>query len=67
MLVNNAYAANLGGRDQATRSFISECSAQANWLVRSLEQRARTILRVATEIVARQERFFAEGVGGCAR
>ena len=51
MLVNNVYAARIGG-DAAARAFISECSASANWLVRSLEQRARTILKVATEIVA---------------
>jgi RNA polymerase sigma-54 factor len=61
VLVNNVYAARLGGRDPAARAFISECSASANWLVRSIEQRARTILRVSTEIVRRQERFFGLG------
>ena len=60
VLVNNVYAASAGG-DAATRAFISECSASAGWLVRSLEQRARTILKVAREIVVRQERFFALG------
>jgi RNA polymerase sigma-54 factor len=64
VLVNNAYALEIEGADGAARSFISECSAQANWLVRSLEQRARTILKVAGEIVRHQERFFAEGVAG---
>ena len=64
VLLNNAYAARIGGRaDPTARAFISEMSAGANWLVRSLEQRARTILKVATEIVLRQERFFGEGVG----
>ena len=48
--------------DPAARAFISECSASATWLVRSLEQRARTILKVATEIVRRQERFFGLGI-----
>jgi RNA polymerase sigma-54 factor len=61
VLVNNVYAVRFGG-DAAARAFVSECSASANWLVRSLEQRARTILRVATEIVARQEPFFSAGV-----
>lgn len=61
VLVNNVYAIELG-RDAAARPFVSECSAGANWLVRSLEQRARTILRVATEIVRRQEGFFAVGL-----
>ncbi len=63
VLVDNVYAVELG-RDATARAFVSECSASANWLVRSLEQRARTILRVATEIVARQERFFEAGVAG---
>jgi RNA polymerase sigma-54 factor len=62
VLVSNVYAASAGG-DARARAFISECGANAGWLVRSLEQRARTILRVAREIVERQERFFALGVG----
>ena len=47
-----------------TRRFLNECHAGASWLIKSLDQRARTILRVATEIVRRQERFFKEGVAG---
>ena len=62
MLVNNVYAQRMRQGDPATRSFISECSASASWLVRSLEQRARTILRVASEIARRQDKFFALGV-----
>ncbi|MCB5174832.1 RNA polymerase factor sigma-54 [Microvirga lenta] len=42
--------------------FLSECLQNAHWLTRSLDQRARTILKVATEIVTRQEAFFREGV-----
>jgi RNA polymerase sigma-54 factor len=60
VLVNNTYAAAAGG-DARARAFISECSASASWLVRSLEQRARTILRVARELVERQERFLSLG------
>jgi RNA polymerase sigma-54 factor len=62
VLMNNVYAVRIRGKDAATRAFVSECSASASWLVRSLEQRARTILKVATEIVERQDRFFAGGV-----
>ena len=52
----------------ATRAFISECSASASWLVRSLEQRARTILKVATEIVAaRRSASSASGSPSCGR
>jgi RNA polymerase sigma-54 factor len=60
VLVNNVYARRVGG-DAAARAFVSECSANASWLVRSLEQRARTILRVASELVERQEAFFRLG------
>lgn len=63
VLVDNAYVADIGQGDTNSRAFISECRASANWLVRSLEQRARTILKVATEIALQQERFFTDGVG----
>lgn len=62
VLMNNVYAASLSTQDAATRAFISECGAKASWLVRSLEQRARTILKVSSEIVRCQERFFGSGV-----
>lgn len=62
VLVDNAYVADLGTGDIHSRAFISECRSSANWLVRSLEQRARTILKVATEIALQQEHFFAEGI-----
>ena len=65
VLVNNVYAASAGG-DARTRAFISECGANAGWLVRSLEQRARTILKVAREIVVRQERLPDVGRGRAA-
>lgn len=61
VLMNNVYAAGFEG-NEATRAFISECRASANWLIRSLEQRARTLLRVATHIARHQEDFFAAGV-----
>ncbi|WP_424934024.1 RNA polymerase factor sigma-54 [Amaricoccus macauensis] len=63
VLVDNAYVAELGEGDGASKAFISECRSSANWLVRSLEQRARTILKVASEIALQQERFFSDGVG----
>ena len=44
------------------KAFLSECLQTANWLTRSLEQRARTILKVATEIVRQQDAFFLHGV-----
>ncbi|MEZ5969651.1 MAG: RNA polymerase factor sigma-54 [Hyphomonas sp.] len=44
------------------KEFISECAASATWLIKSLDQRARTILKVASEIVRQQDAFFAHGV-----
>jgi len=64
VLVDNRYyneIAALGG-DEATKEFMSECHANANWLVKSLDQRARTILKVASEIVKQQDGFFAYGI-----
>ena len=53
-------------RSQAKRkedkAFMVECYQSANWLVKSLQQRAETILKVSTELVRRQELFFIRGV-----
>lgn len=65
VLVNKRYyneIKRVGGDDEAARSFISECHADANWLVKSLDQRARTILKVSSEIVKQQDMFFAYGI-----
>ncbi len=65
VLVNKRYyneIQRVGGKDETAREFISECHANANWLVKSLDQRARTILKVASEIVKQQDAFFAYGV-----
>jgi len=64
VLVNRSYYAELssGSQDKASRSWLSDCLASANWLVKALDQRQRTIIRVATEIVKQQEEFFLKGV-----
>jgi len=64
VLVNNRYFAEICGpnADEDTRTFMTECQQNASWLVKSLDQRARTILKVATEIVRQQDGFFAYGV-----
>jgi RNA polymerase sigma-54 factor len=66
VLVNETYAATIkrGKTSEADRTFLAANLQNANWLTKSLEQRARTILKVATEIVRRQDAFFAEGVVG---
>jgi RNA polymerase sigma-54 factor len=63
VLIDNLYVAELASGDESARAFVSECRSNAGWLVRALEQRARTILKVATEIALRQERFFDDGIG----
>jgi RNA polymerase sigma-54 factor len=64
LLVNQSYATRVtrGKGNDADKSFISSCMQTANWLTKSLEQRARTILKVSSEIVRQQDAFFAHGV-----
>jgi RNA polymerase sigma-54 factor len=63
VLVNQSYVARVArGGDRGTREFVAERLASANWLVKSLHQRATTILKVASEIVRQQEAFFQHGV-----
>ncbi|WP_418152323.1 RNA polymerase factor sigma-54 [Litorimonas sp. RW-G-Af-16] len=65
VLLNQRYyneIASASDNNTQAREFISECHANANWLVKSLDQRARTILKVASEIVKQQDGFFAYGV-----
>jgi RNA polymerase sigma-54 factor len=64
VLVNQTYAAKVmrAGLPATEKTYITECLQNANWLTRSLEQRARTILKVATEIVRQQDAFFSHGV-----
>src|SRR5215468_8974112 len=46
----------------ARTSQVADCLQTATWLVRALDQRAKTILKVAKEIVRQQDAFFARGV-----
>jgi RNA polymerase sigma-54 factor len=64
VLVNRRYHAELkrGPQDKASKAWLSESLASANWLVKALDQRARTIVKVASEIVKQQEGFFEGGV-----
>ena len=64
VLVNRRYHAELkhGPQDKASKAWLSDCLASAHWLVKALDQRARTIVKVATEVVRRQQGFFEQGV-----
>jgi RNA polymerase sigma-54 factor len=64
VLVNQSYFAEVSGtaRRDTEKSYLAECLQSATWLVRALDQRARTILKVSNEIVRQQDAFFARGV-----
>lgn len=63
VLVNKQYAAQVGAKkDKEAKKFVSEQMANANWLVKALDQRAQTILKVSQEIVKQQEKFLLHGI-----
>lgn len=64
VLVNRVYYASVTkkARDAGEKSFLSDCLATANWLTKSLDQRAQTILKVAAEIVRQQDGFLTHGI-----
>ena len=65
VLVNRPYLAEVKasrGMSEADQTFLNTCLQNANWLTRSLDQRARTIMKVAGEIVRLQDGFLRHGV-----
>ena len=64
VLVNSRYHAKIasGARSKDDKNYVTNCLNNANWLVKSLDQRARTILKVASEIVRQQDSFLTHGV-----
>jgi RNA polymerase sigma-54 factor len=64
VLVNRSYYAVVSktAGSPTDREYLADCLQNANWLVKSLDQRARTILRVAEEIVRQQDAFLSFGV-----
>jgi RNA polymerase sigma-54 factor len=64
VLVNRSYYATVSStaRSDKDKSYLIDCLQTANWLVKSLDQRARTILRVAEEIVRQQDGFLTFGI-----
>ncbi len=73
LLVNQRYYAELSAQTAAShagkpakaaaKTWLSDCFASAHWLIKALDQRQQTIIKVATEIVKQQEGFFLHGVG----
>ncbi len=64
VLVNQSYYAKVTktARSDADKAYLSECMQNASWLVRALDQRAKTILKVGAEIARQQDAFFAHGI-----
>jgi RNA polymerase sigma-54 factor len=64
VLINQSYHAQVvkNAKDDKDKGYLADCLQSATWLVRALDQRAKTILKVATEIVRQQDAFFAHGV-----
>jgi RNA polymerase sigma-54 factor len=64
VLVNQTYYSKVSktAKKDGEKSYLAECLQTATWLVRALDQRAKTILKVASEIVRQQDGFFINGV-----
>jgi RNA polymerase sigma-54 factor len=64
VLVNRSYYSELSSsaQDKASKIWLNDCMASANWLIKALDQRQRTIIKVASEIVKQQEAFFRDGI-----
>jgi RNA polymerase sigma-54 factor len=64
LVVNRSYYVELRGgcADKQSKAWLSEKLADANWLIKALDQRQKTILKVAAEVVKQQDGFFRHGV-----
>ncbi|MEM7619473.1 MAG: RNA polymerase factor sigma-54 [Pseudomonadota bacterium] len=64
VLVNQSYYTTVSGttRSETEKNYLQDCLQTANWLVKSLDQRARTILKVSEEIVRQQDAFLTYGI-----
>jgi RNA polymerase sigma-54 factor len=69
LIVNRQYQARVAGRatragrgSKPERQFLESCLSQAHWLMKALDQRATTIMKVATALVEEQQAFFEHGV-----
>jgi RNA polymerase sigma-54 factor len=64
VLVNQSYYTHVAGSAKGAKdkAYLADCLQTATWLIRALDQRAKTILKVSTEIVRQQDAFFAHGV-----
>jgi RNA polymerase sigma-54 factor len=64
LIVNRSYYVelNAGPSNRESQVWLKEKLADAHWLIRALDQRQKTILKTAAEIVRQQDGFFRRGV-----
>ncbi|GAA0780163.1 RNA polymerase sigma-54 factor [Roseibium denhamense] len=64
VLVNQTYYARVikTARNATEKEYLIDSLQTANWLAKSLDQRARTILKVSSEIVRQQDGFLTYGI-----
>jgi RNA polymerase sigma-54 factor len=64
VLINQRYYAQVSKttRGDKDKTYLADCLQTATWLVRALDQRAKTILKVSSEIVRQQDGFFTRGI-----
>jgi RNA polymerase sigma-54 factor len=64
VLVNQIYYTHVtkSVKSDKEKSYLADCLQTATWLIRALDQRAKTILKVSEEIVRQQDGFFVHGV-----
>ena len=62
VLINQRYYAQVskGARNEKDKTYLADCLQTATWLVRALDQRAKTILKVSSEIVRQQDAFLRQ-------
>ena len=64
VLVNQEYYTEVAGKtkDKKDKEYLTNQLNSANWLVKAMDQRARTILKVSAEIIEQQDGFFNYGI-----
>lgn len=64
VLINNTYYKEIleNAKDKQAKEYLNNQMNNANWLVRAMDQRAQTILKVASDIVEQQDGFFLYGI-----
>ena len=64
VLINHSYYFELARKavDKPAKAYLSERLQSANWLLKALDQRSRTLLKVAKAVVEHQLPFLEHGV-----